>query len=63
MLANMPAYYVRKFLISKAFLISTQTFEVHNCPVEHSKTTQVLALPIGKGTKMHWRGLRLQAEF
>lgn len=35
----MPAYYVRKFLISKAFLISIQTPEVHSCLVEHSNHT------------------------
>lgn len=63
MLDNVPAYNVKKFLNPKAVLISIQTFEVHNCSVEHSKTTQFLALPFGKGTKMHRRRRRLQAEF
>lgn len=63
MLSNMPSYHVRKSLNSKAVLISSKTFEVRSCPVGHSKTTQILALPFGKRTKMHWRGIRIQAEF
>lgn len=56
MLGNIPAYHVRKFLNAKAILISTQTFEVHSCPVEHNKTTQFLALPFGKRDqdKLEW---------
>jgi len=58
-----PACDVRKFLNSKAVLISTQTFKVYSCPVKHSKTTQFLAFPFEKRTKMHWTGIRLHAEF
>lgn len=63
MLCNMSAYHVRKFLNAKAVLISAQTSEVHSCSVEHNKTTQFLALPFGKGTKINWSGIKLQAEF
>lgn len=48
MLAYTPAYHVRKFLNSKAFLISSQTSEVHSGPVEHSKTIQLFDLSLEK---------------
>lgn len=48
MLACTPAYHVRKFLNLKAFLISSQTVEVHSGPVEHSKTTQLFDLSLEK---------------